>query len=63
MHWGTTFKKAALGALTFASAFLAANPAVITRLIPSDWVNMSVGAAAAAMIVGTTNWLKNRLGK
>ena len=63
MNLGITLKKAGLGALTFISAsilpmlvaWLTANQQLVV-----DKVQILVGAAVTAAIVGLTNWLKNR---
>ena len=59
MDWGKTIQKGILGALTFGAAYLAANPQVLTHLIPSNIEQMTVGSLAAMLIVAGTNWIKN----
>jgi hypothetical protein len=59
MNWLKTVKKALLGFLTFAVAYLATNPAMIDRLIPGDIEKMTIGAGVAALCVALANVLKN----
>ena len=60
MNWGKTILKAVLAALTFAVSYLAANPEVLTNLIPENLVNLTIGGAVAAGLVALSNWLKHR---
>jgi hypothetical protein len=55
-----TMKKAGLGLLTFAVAYISANPQILTRFLPSDISQLTIGGAVAAGLVALSNWLKNR---
>ena len=59
MDFGKMFQKGGLGLLTFAASYLLSNPQILTHLIPANIGNMTVGAAAAAVIVMAANWVKN----
>lgn len=56
----TTLKKSLLGFLTFVTAYLATNPGIITNLVPENIAHLTIGGAISAVIVGITNWLKNK---
>ena len=60
MKWALTIKKALLGVLTFAVAYLAANPQVVLQLVPQAIQQMTVGAVISGLLVGVANWLKNK---
>lgn len=60
MNWMTAFKKGGLGLLTFVGAYVAANPQVLSKLLPDNIEQMTIGGLVAAGVVFVTNWLKNR---
>lgn len=60
MNWLTMLKKGALGLVTFGAAYVAANPQVLTHLIPANVSQMTIGGAVAAGLVMAANWLKNK---
>lgn len=55
MNFKVTFTKALQGGLTYLAAILAANQGVIV-----DYVTTAVGVLIAGLVVGVTNWLKNK---
>jgi len=60
MDWTKMLQKGGMAIFTYAVAYLASNPQVLTHLIPSNIGNMSIGAAVGAIIVMAANWLKNK---
>jgi len=59
MDWGKAIGKGLLGLATWGTAYLAANPQVLTHLIPENIEKMTVGGLVAAGIVFITNVVKN----
>ena len=57
MNIGTAIKKAILGALTFAVAFI--TPQMVLKIVPDSIENLTAGAIIAALVVGATNAIKN----
>ena len=60
MNWSKMLLKAALGLATFVTAYLASNPGVITKFIPENIAQMTIGGAVAAGLVALANWLKHK---
>ena len=60
MKWTLVFQKGLLGMLTFIASYLAINPSMVTKFIPSAYVNMTIGSFVAGLLVSAANWLKNR---
>jgi len=61
MDFKIVFKKAGLAILTFVISMLVANTDLLVGLLPENIANMTVGGIVAGIIVGVTNWLKNRI--
>jgi hypothetical protein len=60
MSWKIVFQKGFLGIATFIVAFLAAQPQILTNLIPQNIANMTVGSLIAGGLVALANYLKNK---
>lgn len=60
MDWLTMLKKGGLGVMTFVAAYIAANPEILTKFIPADISQLTVGGLVAAGFVMLANWLKNK---
>ena len=60
MNWTITLKKTLLGVITFAAAYLAANPQMVLSLIPEAIQQMTIGSIVAGGLVGLNNWVKNK---
>ena len=59
MNWLKPIQKGGLAVLTFAVAYLASNPQVITNLLPENIAQMTIGSAMAAAIVALANVVKH----
>ena len=60
MNLFKTVSKSVLGFLTFVIATVATDPSIIVNMVPANIANMTIGGAIAAVIVGVTNYLKNK---
>lgn len=60
MDWGKTLIKGLFGIFTYAVAYLASNPTMITNLLPENIANLTIGGVIAGALVALSNWLKHR---
>lgn len=60
MKWGKVIQKGLLGLVTFVVGYLAANPEILTQLIPQNIKEMTIGGVVAALLLALRNWWKHR---
>jgi hypothetical protein len=60
MNWSKVGIKGLLGIVTFIVAYIAANPSMVTQLIPKNIAEVTVGSLVAGALVSLANWLKHK---